>query len=78
MKHDCFRLAAGAGGICDRYQPISGSQKSLNTGIVTNLNYGNTMSGKVVEITLAHEIGHNFGSKVRSHSNNNGFNKFSK
>jgi len=55
--------ATGAGGICDRHQTIQGTLKSLNTGIVTNLNYGSTMSQKVTQITFAHEVGHNFGSQ---------------
>ena len=31
---------------------------------MTTLNYGADVPMKVTEITLAHEIGHNFGSKV--------------
>lgn len=54
--------ANGAGGICDRYSTYNNVKKSLNTGIVTNLNYGNQMPSKITEITLAHEVGHNFGS----------------
>ncbi|XP_065658386.1 disintegrin and metalloproteinase domain-containing protein 10 isoform X2 [Hydra vulgaris] len=55
--------SGGAGGICDRYQSINSAMKSLNSGILTNLNYGKTVAPKVTEITLAHEIGHNFGSQ---------------
>jgi len=54
-----------AGGICDTKQVLSSSStvKTLNSGIVTNLNYGKTVANKVTDITLAHEIGHNFGSQ---------------
>ncbi|CAD5207716.1 unnamed protein product [Bursaphelenchus xylophilus] len=56
-----------AGGICQIYQKYNeGSRgmvsRSLNTGIVTLVNYGNRVPARVSQLTLAHEIGHNFGS----------------
>ncbi|KRZ52135.1 Disintegrin and metalloproteinase domain-containing protein 10 [Trichinella nativa] len=55
-----------SGGICEIYKPYSeGSRRvrrSLNTGIITLVNYHNRVPPKVSQLTLAHEIGHNFGS----------------
>ena len=38
--------------------------RTLNTGIVTVLNYGQRVPPAVSAITFAHEAGHNFGSNV--------------
>ena len=37
--------------------------KSLNSGIVTTLNYGKDVPTTVSHVTLAHEVGHNMGSQ---------------
>ncbi|XP_022312622.1 disintegrin and metalloproteinase domain-containing protein 10-like isoform X2 [Crassostrea virginica] len=58
--------SSAAGGVCERYKSISEGgrtvQKSLNTGIVTLINYGQRVPPRVSHITFAHEVGHNFGS----------------
>ncbi|KAH9388877.1 Disintegrin and metalloproteinase domain-containing protein 10, partial [Tyrophagus putrescentiae] len=62
--------SGASGGICEKYKTytenIGGRQvqtkRSLNTGIITFVNYNSRVPPKVSELTLAHEIGHNFGS----------------
>ncbi|KAH6936772.1 hypothetical protein HPB50_021363 [Hyalomma asiaticum] len=66
------RSQLGQGGICEKNRP-SVDQKpgttefrqyylSLNSGIMTFLNYNSPVSLAVSELTFCHEIGHNFGS----------------
>lgn len=51
------------GGICEDFTQFSGGSRTLNTGIVTLLNYGSRVPTAVTAITFTHEAGHNFGSQ---------------
>ena len=50
--------------------------RTLNTGIVTVLNYGQRVPPAVSAITFAHEAGHNFGSNVSNTKYSLGRNHF--
>lgn len=52
------------GGICEDRVRLQVGERSLNTAIVTFLNYGARQPRSVSVITVAHEFGHNFGSPV--------------
>lgn len=55
-----------SGGLCEKWKEYNENNrriyKSLNTGIVTLVNYGSRVPPKVSTLTFAHEVGHNFGS----------------
>lgn len=46
------------------FQVYNGQTMSLNTGIVTTLNFQRDVAFAVSQLTLAHELGHNLGSPV--------------
>lgn len=66
------RPQLGQGGICEKNRPSvdlkPGTTEfkqfflSLNTGIMTFLNYNSPVVQSVSEITFCHELGHNFGA----------------
>ena len=63
-----YNTVAGkaAGGICEIARKYSdGRKKTLNTGVVTFINYNKVVPSRISEVTFAHELGHNFGAKVR-------------
>ena len=50
------------GGVCEN--ATSNPVATLNTGIVTSLNYARRIPPALSALTFAHEAGHNFGSQV--------------
>ena len=65
-------LLVASGGICERHksyvEATTTVPKSLNTGIVTTVNYGKAVPARVSQLTFTHEVGHNFGSPVSEHA----------
>ena len=57
------KLTSSVGGVCERRQSIKGTNKSLNTGIVTVVNYQSRVPEIVSSLTFTHEVGHNFGAE---------------
>uniref|UniRef100_UPI00358EC166 disintegrin and metalloproteinase domain-containing protein 10-like isoform X2 n=1 Tax=Myxine glutinosa TaxID=7769 RepID=UPI00358EC166 len=51
-------------GVCAPHRSSGdGRWRSFNTGVVTVQHYGAVLPTAITHVTLAHEIGHNFGSK---------------
>ena len=54
---------SASGGICESYKMHqNGQMKSLNTGVITTVNYGQPVAARVSHLTFTHEVGHNWGS----------------
>jgi hypothetical protein len=73
LIHDHARLLTNwipgaAGGICEKFMSFRDGyavkERSLNTGIVTFLNYNRHVPPLVSQLAFAHEVGHNFGAQV--------------
>ncbi|XP_074059984.1 LOW QUALITY PROTEIN: disintegrin and metalloproteinase domain-containing protein 10-like [Macrotis lagotis] len=54
--------AGDLGGICSKYRSFRGTQRSLNTGLITIQKYSHYLPPRIIHITLAHELGHSLGA----------------
>jgi disintegrin and metalloproteinase domain-containing protein 10 len=54
--------SSAVGGFCEKPTTVNGALKSLNSGMVTVVNFNARVPDRVQQITFAHEMGHNFGS----------------
>ncbi len=50
------------GGICQQQATVNGVQMSLNSGIVTSVNYGARTNERSNQLTFGHEVGHSMGT----------------
>ena len=57
-------MLLSSGGLCENLRTFSNGPRTLNTGIVTLLNFNTRVSTAVSGLTFTHEVGHNFGSEV--------------
>ena len=66
---DSYHMSSG--GICSTRMFFDEKEEAmyLNTAIVTLLNYGARVPRKASVITVAHELGHGFGSEVNTNLN---------
>jgi disintegrin and metalloproteinase domain-containing protein 10 len=50
------------GGICEQQATINGNPMSLNSGVVTHVNYGSRTTTRNNQLTFGHETAHALGS----------------
>ena len=54
------------GGICELHRTYvqNEGKQSLNTGLITFVNYGSSVPSFVTHLTFSHELGHSMGAMV--------------
>ncbi|XP_018583626.2 disintegrin and metalloproteinase domain-containing protein 10 [Scleropages formosus] len=55
-------MQGNLGGICSKVMIVNGGKMTRNTGLITLQKYGDQLTPRHIQLTLAHELGHSLGA----------------